>query len=199
MATSVPFDLTSLLGTYDPKGKLESYHDLLMEQNEEVNLVSRETTRADFNRMVGECLLPLDQLGGRRFERYLDIGAGGGLPFVPVMIARVAAHGTATERTQKKARRLELICRSLDLKTTVLDQTVEDLQFDHRFDLITLRFVKLTEPLFKVISSLLAPGGVLIYYAAVPLKLKDFEITEFSFTTEAGQPPKFFSIISSRA
>jgi 16S rRNA G527 N7-methylase RsmG len=149
--------------------------------------------------MVAECLLPLEQLGDRTFERYLDIGAGGGLPLVPLMIAGVASHATAAERTQKKARILGSICKSLELAATILPETIEDLSFEHRFELVSLRYVKLTEPLLRTISNLLAPGGVLVYYSAVPLKLNNFEIAEFSFESGLNTPPKFFSIISSKA
>ena len=199
MSIRVPFDITELLAKYDPKGKLESYHDLLMAENQKINLVSRETSREDFNRMVAECLLPLEQLDGRTFELYLDIGAGGGLPLVPLMIAGVASRATAAERTRKKARVLGTICTALELPATVLGQTVEEISFEQRFDLISLRYVKLTEPLFQSISELMAPGGLLLYYSAVSLKLNNFEIAESSFVTDPSNPPKFFSIISSKA
>lgn len=199
MSTRVAFDVTELFAKYDPRGKLESYHELLMAENQRVNLVSRETTREKFNRMVAECLLPLDQLDGRTFEHYLDIGAGGGLPLVPLMIARIASHATAAERTHKKARILGQICKALDLPATVRPQTIEDLSFKQQFNLISIRYVKLTEPLFRTISHLLAPGGVVVYYSAVPLKLNDFEITEYNFLDGASDTPKVFSIISSKA
>jgi hypothetical protein len=98
MSTPVSFDITELLAKYDPKGKLESYHDLLMAENQRVNLVSRETTREDFERLIAESLLPLEILTSG-FGSYLDIGSGGGFPAVPILMTeRVVGESILLER-----------------------------------------------------------------------------------------------------
>ncbi|HVP06296.1 MAG TPA: hypothetical protein VMS71_00535, partial [Candidatus Acidoferrum sp.] len=53
-------DVAGIRAKYDPTKRLDLYYSLLMEENKRVNLVSRETSREDFDRMVAESLLPFD-------------------------------------------------------------------------------------------------------------------------------------------
>lgn len=200
MSSLVPFASAALIERHLPGGRLDEYYDLLRHENQKVNLVSRETTRADFDRMAAECLLPLDHLPvDLRFRRLLDIGSGGGLPLVPLFLTGRIGSGLAAERTVKKARALARICTSLDLPVKVVGRTIEEIAPDSGFDLITLRYVKLTESLASTISSFLAPTGRFVYYSAVSLVLKQFEIARHDFATGPDQPAKSFSIISLKA
>lgn len=200
MTQVVSFDSVALLSRHLPAERLQAYYDLLMLENQKINLVSRETTRADFDRMVAECLLPLEQFRpGRRFANLLDIGSGGGLPLIPLLLTGRIDAAVAVERTTKKARALERLCRGLDLPVTVIDRTIEEVRTSARFDLVSLRYVKLTALLADSIGKLLAPHGRLVYYAAVSLPLKQFEIEHREFTTASDQPAKSFSIISLKA
>jgi 16S rRNA G527 N7-methylase RsmG len=197
---TIPFDNAALLTRHLPSGRLDAYYEFLMQENQKVNLVSRETTRADFDRMVAECLLPLDQFEPkRRFSTLLDIGSGGGLPLIPFMLTGRIDSAVAVERTTKKARALDRLCRQLALPVKVNDRTIEEVRTKSRFDLITLRYVKLTNELAATIAPLLAPGARLVYYSAVSLSLKQFEISSCNFVTAPDQPAKSFSIISLKA
>ena len=195
----IPFDISGLVSAADASGELSAYYEALMTENQAVNLVSRETDRAGFDHMAAECLLPLASLPGTvPVQRYLDIGSGGGFPVVPLMQAGIAASAVAAERTGKKARALERIVSSLDLPISVISQTVEEMPSGAPFDLVSLRYVRLTTRLLTFIDRLLAPRGVLVYYASAALPLKGWEIVEYSFDDIFSGAEKHFSILQKK-
>ncbi len=170
MPAVIPFDTDQLIHKYLPRNRLDSYYELLMKRNRSVNLVSRETSRADFDRMVAESLLPLEYLAGP-FEGYLDIGSGGGIPAIPILLSGVAGgRSVLVERTIKKARALEGIAKALNLPCRVAAQNFEEITNLPRPRLATLRNVKLTDRLLKAIMDTLAPGGAFVYYSRPAFK-----------------------------
>lgn len=158
--------------------RLTQYWDVLMAENLKVNLVSRETWRPDFDRMVAECVLPLDLLT-RNFASYLDIGSGGGLPSIPLLLSgRVKGDVWLVERTQKKTAALQRMLTELSLEAKPIPQTFEEVPLDLKFDLITLRYVKLTPQLLRRILPALSPEGVFVYFSK-----PEFDCTNVSMTT----------------
>lgn len=145
--------------------RLSQYWELLMAENAKVNLVSRETTLAEFNRMVAESLMPLD-LVSKNFSSYLDIGSGGGLPSIIMLLSgRIQGPAWLVERTQKKTAALSRMLDVLSLQAQPIPETFEEVPLTRKFDLITLRYVKLTPQLLRRILPALAPTGVFAYYA----------------------------------
>ena len=162
---NLPFDMDSILNRFDTGGKLGEYFRILLEENRKVNLVSRETQPEDLRRLAAESLFPLTVID-RRIGSYLDIGAGGGFPAIPILLSgQVQGEVVLIERTHKKADALGRILGGLDLKAEILPKAFEEIQPPRRFDLITLRYVKLSLPLLKKILSSLAPGGKLVHYS----------------------------------
>ena len=162
-------DVASAITRYLPLPSLEPYHEELMARNKLVNLVSRETSRADFDRLVAESLYPLQFLSKTRFRNYLDIGSGGGLPAIPILMAKlVTGQSVLCERTLKKARMLVEIVSALSLNAKVESHTVEELKLDIKFDLITLRAVTLTPQLATKIVPFMSPDGCFVYYSSQP-------------------------------
>jgi 16S rRNA G527 N7-methylase RsmG len=170
MPKTLPFDPAALIDRYLDRTRLDLYFELLMEQNRLVNLVSRETDRAAFERMVGESLLPLDLID-RPVPSYLDIGAGGGLPSIPILLAgTVAGEAILVERTGKKARALEEIVRGLELPARVIPVNFDEISGLPRLHLVTLRYVKLSRHLLERIMKSLKRGGRFVYYASPDFK-----------------------------
>lgn len=165
LTSPIQLDIPATIGQYLDPGQLDRYFDLLMSENAKVNLVSRETSRADFDRMVAESLLPLTILSGKS-AHYLDIGSGGGLPAVPLLLSgRITEKPLLCERTQKKAAALKRIIAGLDLPADVSPKEFVELKPKLKFDLITLRYVKLTQLLLKSILAVLNPSGAFVYYS----------------------------------
>lgn len=181
--SNIQVDPAEILGRFDPQNRLETYFDLLLQENRKINLVSRETSREDLRRLAAESLVPLTLLE-LPVGRYLDIGSGGGLPSIPILLAgAVSGESFLVERTQKKAAALRRILLDLDLAAEVVPSNYEEARLNNRFDLVTIRLVKPTKPLLRKIHSGLNEGGTVVYYSSgiTPDKIFDSEIVTFSF------------------
>lgn len=194
MADPLTFVPAALIEKFLERSRLDRYFELLMNQNRVVNLVSRETSREDFNRMVAESLLPLD-FTGTDFSSYLDIGSGGGLPAVPLMLSGIGTDGThLVERTGKKARALGEIITGMDLKAKIEPTNFAELHLKRRFNLVTLRYVKLEPRLLDRILERLEPGGMFVYYSAPGFKVGSGSAVTRRFVSGQGQAVKSLTI-----
>ncbi len=191
----ITYETAELLQKYLPDGRLDAYFDALMAENEKVNLVSRETTRDAFARLVCESLLPLKTLPDS-FDKHLDIGSGGGFPAVPIALAgRVGEETTLVERTGKKAAALKSMCATLGIKARVIRQTFEEIKFTTRYDLITLRYVKLTPSLLKSIMGRLRTDGVFVYYSTPEFAPGKFQSMTVKFRSPESEVVKSFTLL----
>jgi 16S rRNA (guanine(527)-N(7))-methyltransferase RsmG len=185
---------SSIISKYDPSHRIDQYFDLLMAENQKVNLVSRETSRVEFDRMVAESLLPFEVLEAPH-NSYLDIGSGGGLPAVPILLTqKVSGNICLLERTQKKASALQRISSALQINATVLARTFEEFRTNLRFDLVTLRYVKLSKPLLLRILEVIADDGLFLYYSSPTFSTKEFDTRVYSFTNPQDGAVKRFSV-----
>ena len=185
MPETVRFDPRELLALYLNPAQLDCYYELLMEQNRRVNLVSRETRRADFDRMVAESLLPLVSLPVS-MKGYIDIGSGGGLPAIPILMSgAIDGECTLVERTGKKARALEEILSGLGLNVRVVPVNFEEIREIRRTQLVTLRYIKLSESLLNKIMSSLGPSGRFVYYSTPAFDIKGLTFKVYQFESQA--------------
>jgi 16S rRNA (guanine527-N7)-methyltransferase len=94
---------------------LARYLGMLFAANERFNLTRIERASAWSRHVVDSLTLlaPLDAMEG--VARGIDIGSGGGLPAIPLAIARPDIAWTLVESTGKKARFLEAVARRLGL------------------------------------------------------------------------------------
>src|SRR5688500_14610379 len=131
--------------TDDQHAQLSRYLDLLLEANQRMNL-TRITDRAAAEvQHVGDALtlLPLLPPGNIRVA---DVGTGGGVPGIPLAIARPDARAVLIESTKKKAAFLASAVAALGLgNVEVSDLRAEDAgqsaQFRETFDVVTARAV----------------------------------------------------------
>lgn len=177
-------------------GSFAHYVDLLLEENQRINLVSRETTRAGLDRLAAESLLPFVH-NRPPVHNYLDIGSGGGFPAVPIMLALHPRHPVLLERTQKKAHALGRIIAGLGLSADIRPVTLEEYRADRQFDLVTLRYVALTPALYHFIDRLLAPDGLFIHYSRLSsqiAKLSTRSMSVFPYHEKAEAVTKYFTL-----
>lgn len=192
---SLTLNPPELLRKYLHPTQIDRYYRYLMAENRQVNLVSRETTREDFERLIAESLLPLEILTSG-FGSYLDIGSGGGFPAIPILMTeRVFGESILLERTQKKAHALQRILAQLDLPATVHDRDYENFHLPAKFDLITLRYVKLIPRLLSRIIDHLSPDGFFLYFSRPEFKVKDSKVETYSFHVSQSDAVKSFSIL----
>ena len=191
------FDIESVLAQFNASEWIEAYWSQLSLENAKVNLVSRETKHEDFRRIVAEALFPFTQLDGR-FDSYLDIGSGGGIPAVPLLLScRSAGTATLYERTEKKALALERILASLGLsKTTVVPESFGERPLNKRFSLVTMSWVALTPELLVAIDRGMSPGGKFVYYSKPEFKSRSLRVQTWTYSQQAESVHKHFSIFS---
>lgn len=149
----------------DEEASIARYLGMLFWMNERVNLTRIDAHDA-WSRHVADSLsllAPLASMEG--VATAVDIGSGGGLPAIPLAIARPEIRFTLVESTGKKARFLESVAARLGLANVeVFAGRAEDLCRSPRretFDVATSRAVGALGPLARVSVPLLRIGGLM--------------------------------------
>jgi 16S rRNA (guanine527-N7)-methyltransferase len=145
--------------------QLAKYLDLLALANERMNL-TRITDRAAAEvQHIGDALTVLPFLPNEK-HRLVDVGSGGGVPGIPLAIARPDAAVVLIESTRKKAVFLRQTIAELELTNVkVLDQRVEDIGHTmerERFDIAVVRAVATMDWLAEWCLPLLKTGGKML-------------------------------------
>lgn len=148
------------LGLALPEGaeqKLLAYLALLDKWNRVYNL----TAVRDAERMVSHHLLDsLAAVPHFRGERVLDVGSGGGLPGIPLAIARPELQVTLIDSIAKKTAFLLQAKAELGLANlNVITSRVEDYRPAEGFDVITSRAFSDLREFVSLTRHLLKPGG----------------------------------------
>lgn len=154
-----------------PDGALASlarYLDLLLETNQQFNLTAIRDRNEAWRRHIIDSLtlLPfIEEIDPG--SRVMDVGSGGGLPGVPVAIARPDLQVTMLEATGKKAAFLSRCAKEIPLpKVSVIADRAEkagqNKQYRERFDVVTCRAVGAMAELLEYTLPFLKEGGVLL-------------------------------------
>ncbi len=194
----IQLDIDKLLEKYD-SSKIEAYYTSLKAENEKLNLVSRETIDSKLPQLVAESLLPFEQIEQASFLNYLDIGSGGGLPSIPIIMTQKIHNSVLTERIGKKADSLVRMKESLALENlTILSKQVEECKFEKPFDLITMRLVKLNNRLLSKITKILSKDGLFVYYHKPEFEVSDksLSVVTYSYSVGPNSVDKYFSLIT---
>lgn len=148
-----PGDLSAALAahgvalTEDQQRLLQRYCELLWEWNAKLNL-TRHTT---YDRFVARDLrdaLELSRLLAPG-EDVLDVGAGGGVPGVPLAILRPDVPVTLIDSVGKKARALADIVARMELPATVLQARLQDYLDGASHDTLVVRAVARLDELLR--------------------------------------------------
>lgn len=146
----------------DAEAKLLAYLGLLDKWNRVYNL----TAVREAERMVSHHLLdslaavPYFQGGRPGSIRVLDVGSGGGLPGIPLAIARPELQVTLIDSIAKKTAFLLQAKAELGLKNVhVVTGRVEDFRPETGFDVITSRAFSDLKEFVALTRHLLKPGG----------------------------------------
>ena len=142
---------------------LDGYLDLLLEVNAVMNL-TRITDRASAEVLHVADALTLVAYLPREPHRLADVGSGGGVPGIPLAIARPDVSIVLIESTQKKAAFLDRAVRELGLSNVVVKAERAEKLVDCRgkFDVVTARAVAAVGELSQWCFPLLKPGGRLL-------------------------------------
>ena len=97
-------------------GSLEKLSILLLDWNKKINLISRRDEENIWTSHILHCLTPLFKVDLPLGARILDLGTGGGLPGIPLKIARPDLALTLIDSTQKKINVVKSLIEELGLK-----------------------------------------------------------------------------------
>ena len=119
-----------------------SFHDNLKEQNQKVNLISRKDEGNIWSNHILHSLTILKYTDICLKANCLDIGTGGGLPGIPLKIARNDINMTMADSIAKKIKITEELADDTGLKhLTAIRTRVEDISKDNKYDIIVARAV----------------------------------------------------------
>lgn len=152
MPLSAPHDFAARLAAIGASvsesmlAQLGDYLARLLAMNEQMNLTSIKDAEGAWERHVLDALTLLPLLAELPAgARLVDIGSGGGIPGVPLAIARPDLHVTLIEATQKKAAFLTAVSAALGLSNvSVRAERAEQLgraELREAFDVVTARAV----------------------------------------------------------
>jgi 16S rRNA (guanine527-N7)-methyltransferase len=158
--------------------QLAGYRDLLLERNRRTNLTSIHDPGEVDRRLIVESLrlLPmLDQLTMAGDEA-IDIGTGGGIPGMPLAIARPDLRWTLVDATAKKVTFLQDVVNALSLPNVLLyhgrmEELAHESHLRGRYRVLTARAVASLPALLELGLPMVGIGGTLL----LP---KGLEITE---------------------
>jgi 16S rRNA (guanine527-N7)-methyltransferase len=151
---------------------LETYYRLLARWNEKINLTSLDL--ADPAPETIDRLL-VEPLAAARYvpataRLAVDLGSGGGSPAIPFALAAPQLRCTLVESRSRKAVFLREAIRTLTLPASVeqcrFEELTERQEFRARFDLVTVRAVRVDHTLRATARALLAAGGELFIFGS---------------------------------
>jgi 16S rRNA (guanine527-N7)-methyltransferase len=147
--------------------KLGDYLARLLAMNEQMNLTAIEDPVEVWERHALDALtlVPLlAELGAG--ARLVDVGSGGGVPGIPLAIARPDLRVTLVESTQKKAAFLSAVAAALGLSNvSVHSARAEQLatgSLHGAFDAVTARAVGRLAALVPLTAPFAKPGGLVL-------------------------------------
>ena len=163
---------------------LANYAALLQRWNKVHNLTAIETSSKLLTHHLLDSLAivpEVQRVAAGRSLRVLDVGAGGGLPGIPLAIALPYMHVTLVDKVQKKIAfltqaKLELALTNVD----AVQSRVETLETKLPFELITARAFASLATLVGLTRHLLAPNG---WWCAMKGTLPSAELDELQRST----------------
>jgi 16S rRNA (guanine527-N7)-methyltransferase len=143
--------------------RLAQFAALLLRWNAVYNLTAIESPQAVVSHHLLDSLAVVPHLppeAGGRPLRVLDVGAGGGLPGIPLAVARPDASFTLLDRVGKKTAFLEQVRLELDLRNIeVVRARVQDYRAAAGFDVIVSRAFAAMADMVRLTWHLIAPDG----------------------------------------
>lgn len=156
-------------GTIDESAlnSLEKFVDLFMAYNAHTNLSAVRTHEGIWLKHVVDSLMLL------RFEelegKLLDLGTGGGLPGIPLAIARPDVQVSLLDSVGKKVKACESFIEQLDLKNARAirgraEQLGQDEDHAGKYDIVVSRATAYLPTILAWSEQLVRPGGKIILY-----------------------------------
>ncbi len=149
--------------------RLAAFLALLLETNQRINLTGIRTPEEAWPLHIIDSLAALPLVRDASARRILDLGAGGGVPGIPLACATPELHVTLLDATARKVAAVRRIVEQLGL--TNVDAVAEraeaiahDLNHREQYDGLTARAVAPLRVLVEYAAGFVRPGGVCWFY-----------------------------------
>ena len=143
--------------------RLSSYLDLLEKWNRIYNLTAIRERASMQSHHINDALAVLAHLPTKRHLRLLDVGSGGGIPGIPIAIARPDWHVTLVDSNQKKVAFLTQAAIELGLSNVrAIGTRIEDFRSDEPFDVAIARAFADVATFARLAAPYLAQDGILV-------------------------------------
>jgi 16S rRNA (guanine527-N7)-methyltransferase len=143
--------------------KLSAYLDLLAKWNRVYNLTAIRDRAQMQSHHVDDALAILPYLPDARGKRVLDVGSGGGIPGIPLAIARPDWRVVLLDANGKKAAFLTQAAIELGLANVrAVASRVENYAPDERFDIVISRAFSDLRTFAEAAAKHVGAGGVIV-------------------------------------
>lgn len=144
--------------------RLLGYIELLLKWNRRVDLTGHKTADGIANRLILDSLAPaaLFQKGAS----IIDVGSGGGVPGIPIKIARPDLRITLLEPRQRRAAFLRQTVDELKIDAMVVEARMETIS--DRYDIALSRALMPPKDWVRAAQKLVNPGGVIGVWEKTP-------------------------------
>jgi 16S rRNA (guanine527-N7)-methyltransferase len=147
----------------EARSRLSAYLDLLAKWNRVYNLTAIRDREQMQSLHVDDALAVLRFLPDAAHLGLLDVGSGGGVPGIPLAIARPGWNVVLLDSNRKKVSFLTQAAIELRLAgVQPVASRIEDYVCDKRFDVVICRAFADLSSFARSTRALLAPGGVLV-------------------------------------
>lgn len=161
---------SGLFLTEELASALTAYFELLSRWNQKINLTSLDDPDEAIDRLLLEPTLGARAIDATGTRSLLDVGSGGGSPAIPLTLAlgpEVAL--TMVEVKVRKSAFLREAIRHLGLAGAVVENSrYEELlsrpQLLERFDLLSIRAVRLEPRILMTLQAFIRPGGQMLLF-----------------------------------
>ena len=182
----------------DQLAKLSKYAELLRAKNQVVNLISRKDEENILSKHILHSLtlifpeLPMAEIP--QGAKVFDLGTGGGLPGIPIKIARSDISLTLCDSIAKKIAATNEIANDLNLKNTqAITDRAENLamkkQHKQMYDVVITRAVAKLDELIQWSHGLLKKNGVLLALKGGDIQDEIIRTKGFRFVRSVEEAP----------
>jgi 16S rRNA (guanine527-N7)-methyltransferase len=154
------------------QARLRQFVDLLLEENRTLNLTAIREPAEVWPLHIEDSLGVLPLLAERQAGALLDLGAGGGVPGIPLACVLPAWRITLLDATRKKLASVERMGRALGLTNVRTlwgraETVAQDAVQRERFDVVVARAVAPLPVLIELAAGFVRVGGECLFYESV--------------------------------
>ncbi len=175
----------------------QPFIDAILKVNKDINLISRDINEEEFfKKHIVDSVKLLDFFDFSNSKTLLDIGAGGGIPGIPLAIALPDIKVTLFDSVEKKMRASQQIIDEIGIKNvkTLVGRTEEKGHQNglrESFDIVTARAVASLPTLLEYALPFVKVGGHFIAYKGKNFK-EELSNSKYAMDTLGGKLADLF-------